>query len=270
MKKTTLLIALFALFAGAAAAEAQVYVRPVCCGTAYGNQYATSYAPTYSVAQQPVYAAGTTNLRQGNVRAYYAGNCCGQPVVQGCSSCCHATASPCGGQAVCQPAIAYQPVANADLDDQFPNALSHRAFRLEEVLERVRVAVVGELAIVETPESQWLLQHHIVGLEASFACERILDVLEDAGYAENPPPRPALPRHLYGWLYNQLRTAGKLVNRRRKGHRHSQDYHDHRYPPLSIDEIRARVARLGAQLGRFEKIRIEGFNEHIFRIGRAR
>lgn len=107
MKKTTLLIALFALFAGAAAAEAQVYVRPSCCGTAYGNYY----APTYVVAQQPVYSAGTNACCQGNTRAYYAGNCCGQAPVQRCSSCCHATASPCAGHAVYQPAVTYQPAA---------------------------------------------------------------------------------------------------------------------------------------------------------------
>ena len=114
MKKTTLLIALFALFAGAATAKAQVYVRPVCCPAAYGDQYATSYAPsyapTYSVAQQPVHAAGTTTCCRGNVRAYYAGNCCGGSLVQGCSNCCYA-ASPCAGRAACRPAIAYQPVA---------------------------------------------------------------------------------------------------------------------------------------------------------------
>jgi hypothetical protein len=51
---------------------------------------------------------------------------------------------------------------------------------------------------------------------------------------------------------------------RRSGHRNSVEYHDHRYPGVTLEGMRARVARLRDQLGRFQAIRVRQLAEHIF------
>ena len=53
---------------------------------------------------------------------------------------------------------------------------------------------------------------------------------------------------------------------RRRGHRNSTEYHDHRYPGVTLEEMRARVARLRDALGRFHGIRIRQLFEHIFHV----
>ena len=53
---------------------------------------------------------------------------------------------------------------------------------------------------------------------------------------------------------------------RRREHRNSQDYHDHRFPYVSLDDVRERIARLGQQLGRFENLRVRQRSQHLFHI----
>ena len=53
---------------------------------------------------------------------------------------------------------------------------------------------------------------------------------------------------------------------RRPGHRNSIEYHAHRFPEVTLAELRGKVERLGRQLGRFEKVRVRQLSQHIFRI----
>jgi hypothetical protein len=43
-------------------------------------------------------------------------------------------------------------------------------------------------------------------------------------------------------------------------------YQVHCYPGVSIEELRAGIARFGRVLGRFEHVRAEPLAEHVFRI----
>jgi hypothetical protein len=51
---------------------------------------------------------------------------------------------------------------------------------------------------------------------------------------------------------------------RRPGHRNNIVYHAHRFPDISVAEVRARVACLGRLLQRFENVRVEPYGEHTF------
>jgi hypothetical protein len=94
----------------------------------------------------------------------------------------------------------------------------------------------------------------------------MVDALEGMGYGERRPAPTGARRYLRGWLANRKRTARKKRNLGRSGHRNSAEYHDHRYPGVTLDGMRERAGRLRTQLGRFEGIRIRQIAEHIFRI----
>ena len=51
------------------------------------------------------------------------------------------------------PAVAYQPVTSEEFDDDWPNALSHRVFSVDELCLTIRAMVAGELGPLE-PSSQ--------------------------------------------------------------------------------------------------------------------
>ena len=163
------------------------------------------------------------------------------------------------------PAIAYQSAHSEEFEATLPYQLSHHAFSLDELLEKTRAAIAGGLGVAGG-EDRRVLTRNIAALDGPFASERMLDALEGMGYAERRPEPPGAARYARGWIQNQVRTAGKLINKRRRGHRNSAEYHDHRYPGVTLGGMQARVARLRDQLGRFRGIRIRQLSEHIFRV----
>jgi hypothetical protein len=164
-----------------------------------------------------------------------------------------------------RPAIAYQSVRSEEFEPPLPYQLSHHAFSLDELLEKTRAAIAGRLGVAGG-EDRRILTWNIAALDGPLASERMLDALEGMGYAERRPEPSGTLRHARGWIENQVRTAGKRINMRRRGHRNSIEYHDHRYPGVTLEGMRARVARLRDQLGRFHQIRIGHLSEHILRV----
>ena len=169
------------------------------------------------------------------------------------------------GALVGTPVVSFRPETN-ELDVELIESLSHQAPGLSALLEIVRSILAGELGPHEHPDRKRDLERHIAALDGPLAAERMVDVLGKAGYGTRPPPRTSAARHLNGWLHNRLRTASKRINMRRREHRNSQDYHDHRFPDVSLDDVRERIARLGQQLGRFENLRVRQRSQHLFHI----
>jgi hypothetical protein len=164
-----------------------------------------------------------------------------------------------------RPAIAYQSALSEEFDDPLPYQLSHHASSLDELLEKTRAAIAGGLGVAGG-EDRRVLTRNIAALDGPFASERMLDALEGMGYAERRPEPSGAARYARGWIENQVRTAGKRINMRRRGHRNSAEYHDHRYPGVTLEGLRERVARLRDQLGRFGGVRVHQLAQHVFRI----
>lgn len=143
------------------------------------------------------------------------------------------------------PAIAYQPVRSDEFDFPLPNSLSHRAGSLEDVKDLVRRVLDGRLGVLDEAVRRPILQRHLASLDGPLAAERMIDVLVQAGYGTRRPPRPALGRFVRAWLDANVRTGTKLVNMRRRDHRNSAAFHAHRFPGVTVAELRERIARFG-------------------------
>ena len=164
------------------------------------------------------------------------------------------------------PTLSYQPIASEKIDHQLPNAVSHQTFSVDELCSKAVAIISGDLGPLEYDKRRAKLDKHIAALDGRLAADRIVDVLETAGYIEKRPPASSMPDYLSGVIHNRLRTAVKHVNMRRAGHRNNLAYHAHRWPDISVDEIESRVARLSNMLGRFKNIRVTQHSKHIFRI----
>ena len=164
------------------------------------------------------------------------------------------------------PTLSYQPVASESIDHQLPGLVSHQTFTVDELCSAAVSVINGELGPLDYHERRARLDRHIAALDGRLAADRIVDVLETAGYHEKQPPASSLPDYLSGWLQNRKRTAIKHVNMRRPGHRNNLSYHAHRWPDISVDEVKSRIARLGNMLDRFRNVRVTQHSKHIFRI----
>jgi hypothetical protein len=165
------------------------------------------------------------------------------------------------------PTIAYQPAQDVRYDDDLPNQVSHRAFTLKELLRQARAVMAGELQAVPEIARRRILDHHLAALDGPLAGDRIVEVLEEAGYLESPPPPTTAGDFLRGFCHNKVRTLSKKINMRRPGHPTNLKYHAHRFPGVTPAELHSAAARLGKLIDRdFANLRITQLQEHIFRI----
>ena len=166
------------------------------------------------------------------------------------------------------PAVAYLSTVNEVIDYEFqglPNRLSHQCFNFEALQKTLGRILAGELGAADGDSRQALMDHYLAAQNGSLACERMIDVLEAAGYKDPPPPRNPIGAYAQGWLHTNIRTAVKRINMRRPGHRNNLAYHDQRFPELSVAQIEEKISRFGRLMNRFETIRVEPHSKHLFR-----
>jgi surface carbohydrate biosynthesis protein len=166
------------------------------------------------------------------------------------------------------PAVNYQPVKSEMFDFELPGLVSRCVFSLEELLATVRDIMKGKLGPIDYAERRRILDRHIAGLDGPLAAERIIQVLESAGYNKRQPPATSLNVYAHGWVRNHWRTMKKRSKMRRPEHRNSLVYHAHRFPDISVPELMRKITRMGRLLNRFETIKVTEISKHIFRINR--
>jgi uncharacterized protein YcbX len=161
--------------------------------------------------------------------------------------------------------VSFRPVASP-LDFALIESLGHQAVDIPSLLEIVRSILDGKLGIYDHPDRKAALERHLAALNGPLASDRMLDVLEQGGFTSRSPEPPSVLRRLKGRLHNRLRTASKQSKMRKIEHRNSQDYHDHRYPEISLADIRERISRFSRELDRFTKVRVRQWSQHLFHI----
>lgn len=170
------------------------------------------------------------------------------------------------GAVIGLPLITYAPVKSDSYEAHLPDGLSHEANDLTELRDLLKRAV-------EAPPGSWqppagakeLLGRHLAALTGPLACERIVEVL-----TRDAPPRLAargLARYLLGrsLIFGRAQLK-RHVKARSPQHTHNPAYQNHRFPGVSIEDVRARVARLQRALGRFQRVQVEPVAEHVFRV----
>jgi len=169
------------------------------------------------------------------------------------------------------PAVSFMATENRYYDYDFnglPNRASHRCSTFEELKETLQRILAGDLGAADGRDREQLVGHHLASLHGPLACERIVDVLESAGYGESAPAAVSAFARVQGLILTHLRTALKQAKMRRPGPNRLA-YHDHRFPELSVADIEERVRRFGRLLNRFATVRVAPWSKHIFRISSA-
>ncbi len=163
------------------------------------------------------------------------------------------------------PSIAYQSVVSERFDGDLPNALSARAFDLDQLNAQID-AVLGGTPLPDGEERRKRAHQHITSLEGPLASDRIVDVLADLYPAGALPSRPQPLRFATAWLHSEARALVKRARAQIPGNRNSADYQRHRFPGVTLEILRERTARLARLLNRFDNIRIQQRAEDIFEI----
>jgi hypothetical protein len=166
-------------------------------------------------------------------------------------------------------AISYRATVNDYYDHgfyQLPNRLSHECFDLEELRETLGKILVGEIGAAGGKERQVLANHHLASQDGPLACERIVDVLEKIISSVSQADKPHFRNRMEGYLEAAIRRVGRSFAPYLPGSRKSPKFQRHRYPEISIEEVRSRIGRFQQVLSDSGELKVDQIGGKLFQI----
>jgi hypothetical protein len=98
------------------------------------------------------------------------------------------------------------------------------------------------------------------------ACERIVDVVERI-LADRPVlPKPSLNQRMLGWSSASWRRFNRYARRYLPGKHAPEEFHRHRWPRVSLEDLNTKIARLQAIIGESPKINTAKMSDQIFAV----
>jgi surface carbohydrate biosynthesis protein len=168
------------------------------------------------------------------------------------------------------PAISYRATVNDYYDYGFyklPNRLSHQCFDFEGLRATLMKIFAGEIGAANGNESKALIDHYLAATTGPLACERIVEVIEKITAGRSQPPNPTLINRVDGWYRATTRRLIKRLLSYLPDSHNRPEFHRHRYPGISLDEVRERVLRIKQALGDSEKVAVDQISSELFQIG---
>jgi surface carbohydrate biosynthesis protein len=167
------------------------------------------------------------------------------------------------------PAFSFRPSISETIDTTFyvlPHGLSHQCFATAELIEGIHQVLDGKLGAAGGEERASLVKRYLTGQEGALACERMMDALQAITEESPVLPAPPLPKRLSGILMGQSRVLIKRVKSHFPGSHAPPEFHRHRYPGITLEELRWRVRRFQAILGEDTPVSVEAITPQIFNI----
>jgi hypothetical protein len=168
------------------------------------------------------------------------------------------------------PAVSYRAEINAEYDLGFyrlPNLLSHQCFDADQLQEMVTRILKGDVGAANGEDRRELLADYLTAQDGALACERLVEVLDRIVEARPELPAPAVHRRVLGWLLDNRRRLSKRIRKYFSGKHAPEEFHRHRYPGISLSDMKARVARLQHVLNDRTPIAIARISDKIFSLG---
>jgi hypothetical protein len=137
---------------------------------------------------------------------------------------------------------------------------------LRHTLER---ALDGSLPSPNDNGRKDLIEWHLAALSGPLACERIVGVIEEM-QSNWKAKEPSLANRLQGKGLAAIRTVIKRYKDSRPGSHNRPEFQKHRYPEVSLDDLRGRIDRFQELLKAYETLEVEKVFDRFFRIGPKR
>jgi surface carbohydrate biosynthesis protein len=167
------------------------------------------------------------------------------------------------------PVVAYRATVNEYYDNRFfrlPNQLSLQCFDFEELRVILGRLLSGEPRAEDVDGRKALIDYHLSAQDGPLACERILDIIEKTMGDLSQLPKPPLRDSLKGHLKAIRRKRRQLNKVNLPGVSTPPDLQLHRYPGVSLEEVRTRVSRFLQVLSASSDLEVEQIGNHIYRI----
>jgi surface carbohydrate biosynthesis protein len=167
------------------------------------------------------------------------------------------------------PAISYRASTDNDYDFGFyrlPNSVSQSCFNFDELQMNLSQILNGEYNPSISRQRRELISNYLAALDGPLACDRITEVIEELSDRSAVSKRSYWWRRFGGWVLWYGRTRIKRYKDSRPNSHNRPEFQKHRYPEVSLDDIRDRISRFQALLGDSRDLRVEKWYHQFFRI----
>ena len=167
------------------------------------------------------------------------------------------------------PAVSYRAEIDETYDMGFyrlPNLISHQCFDVGQLQETLKKIIKGELGAANGDDRRALVKQYLAAQEGPLACERIVDVIEKKMESQAEQPEPPLHDRLLGRGFATWRLLVKYVRKHLPGKHAPPEFHRHRYPGISLQELMNRISKIQHVLGDTSSIKAEIIFDQIFLI----
>jgi len=167
------------------------------------------------------------------------------------------------------PAVSYRAKINETYDLGFyrlPNLISHQCFDVDQLQDTLTKILKGELGAANGDERKALVNHYLAAQDGPLACERIVDVLDNIMKSRPNLPKPPLGDRISGMSLANYRRIYKYIKKHIPGTHAPAHFHRHRYPGISLAELRDRISLFQQVLGEDTKINATQISKKIFLI----
>ena len=167
------------------------------------------------------------------------------------------------------PAISYRAEVNDDYDLDFyrlPNLISHQSFNANDLVETLNRILNGELGAANGNDRRALVDQYLAAQNGPLACERIVDVVEAMLATQPNLPQPPVGERLIGRGLSLKRRVSRLLRNKLPGSHAPPEFHKHRYPGATAQELNRRILRFQQLLGDDSRITAQQVSDQIFKV----
>jgi surface carbohydrate biosynthesis protein len=167
------------------------------------------------------------------------------------------------------PAISYRVTVDERYDEGFyalPNQLSHQCFNISQIEQTLKKIFAGELGAAGGDKRLTLIDYHLTGIKGPLASDQIVDVLEKIVDDLSKLPGPPLWGRLEKWSKAAKRRMRKRFKQSSAHSDRSIEFQRHKYPDISIEEFRSRLAKFQQILGQDRDLKVDQIYAKLFRI----
>jgi len=172
--------------------------------------------------------------------------------------------------AVDTPAISYRASVNERLDEAFhhlANQLSHQCFELEALIETLGNILANNFETAGVDQRKTLMNRYLAAQDGPLACERMVDIFEEMTHNSFNSSTPGIIHRFQSWYWAARRRFKKRIKGYHANSSHNRpDFLRHRYPEISLENLRSRLNHFQLVLGDHTELNVELIFNQFYRI----